>query len=269
MHRATHCLTPNGSGPGASADSNFWGATYDFTFKRWGTVGGYVLIGQDLGFDGPVGLPDSKLQTYGVRWNRGMMTDDKLNMFDWNLEYAMQSGDIGDPFVTTPDDRYFELRSSRRGSRSTSTWATHTVAFTSERSSPPVRTRRRSTSSPSSRCTAISTRTTASATWIGSIDSDRSNITDYNVGYEHWFGDAHYVMFAYHMFADTESAVGQTEDKIGDEIDLKYGYKYSKNLGFEVTVGQASPDEAYWVSSAWGPTTDPVERMTFMAKVNW
>src|SRR5262245_39377317 len=87
-----------------SNDSNLWGATYDWNFKTWGTVGGYVMIAQDLGGDGPIGtstgnfLPDSKLNTYGARWNRGMMTGDKLNMFDWNIEYAMETGDEGGPF---------------------------------------------------------------------------------------------------------------------------------------------------------------------------
>jgi hypothetical protein len=66
----------------------------------------------------------------------------------------------------------------------------------------------------------------------------RTTSPDFNVGYEHWFGDGRTtLMLAYHMFAETESDPG-AEDKIGDEIDVKYGYRYSQNLSFEVSIGQ-------------------------------
>ena len=87
------------------------------------------------------------------------------------------------------------------------------------------------------------------------------NITDYNIGYEHWFGDAHYVMFAYHMFTDTEPS-RRVEDHIGDEIDLTYDFNYSKNVSFEVTLGEAMPEDAYWFGP--GGVADPVDRLTAM-----
>jgi hypothetical protein len=267
------CFTGNGFGPGASADSNLWGATYDFNFKTWGTVGGEALIAQDLGGDGPEGFPDSKVMTYGVRWNRGMMNDDKLNMFDWNIEVAAQTGDEGDPFGGPSID--------------ISTWVLEgwfAFNFNAGNSHGRVHIGTLMTSGNEFAGTEEKDFFTlygdfhannrfGDLDWEDTLLGGPHNITDFNVGYEHWFGDAHYVMLAYHMFATTESDPG-AEDKIGDEIDVKYGYRYSKNLSFEVSFGQMMPDDTFWTTVEAppfgnGPTIDPVQRATFMAKLGW
>jgi hypothetical protein len=263
-----NCFTANGSGPGASADSNLWGATYDWKFKTWGTVGGYVLVSQDFGGDGPVFFPDSSVMTYGARWNRGMMTDDKLNMFDWNIEYAMQTGDLGEPFAFTPGVDIsswvgegwfgfnFHAGQNTHGRVHIGTLMTSGQTSTSTKAEDFI---------PLYGDFHANNRF-GDMDWVDQFGPH--NITDYNIGYDHWFGDAHHVMIAYHMFADTESLPGQPEDQIGDEIDLKYGYMYSKNLGFEVTLGQASPNKDYWAFFGV-PNTDTVQRATFMAKLGW
>jgi hypothetical protein len=270
-----NCGTANGGGPGASADTNLWGATYDWKFKKWGTVGGNVLIVQDLGGDGPVGFPDSKLMTYGARWNRGMYdADNNLNMFDWDIEYDMQSGDAGEPFGGPKTDLggwvgegwfAFNFKAGdTHGRAHIGTLITSGDKFTS------------------------TTKNEGFVTLYGDFHANNrfgdldwvdqfgpSNITDYNVGYEHWIG-AHYVMFAYHMFQETESntaTIGAHTSTIGNEIDLKYGYKYSKNLSFEAFVGQATPDDKY--STFYGllppgaTKADPVQRASVQAKLNW
>jgi hypothetical protein len=262
-----NCFTANGSGPGASADSNLWGATYDWKFDKWGTIGGYVLIGEDLGGDGPAGFPDSNVYTYGARYNRGMMNGDNLNMFDWDVEYAMQSGDIGEPFGGTPgvDISAYILEG----------WFGFNYKVGNSHGRAHIGTLMTSGQDPTSTDAEdfISlfgdfheNNRFGDLDWVDQFGP--SNITDYNVGYEHWFGDAHYVMLAYHIFADTESGVGQIEDHIGDEIDLKYDYRYSKNLTFEALVGQVMPNDDYWAFFGF-PTTDPVTRMAFQAKLNW
>jgi hypothetical protein len=263
-----NCFTANGSGPGASADSNLWGATYDWKFKKWGTVGGYVLVSQDLGGDGPVFFPDSKVMTYGARWNRGMMTDDKLNMFDWDLEYAMQTGDVGEPFAFTPSTDIsawvgegwfgfnFHAGQNSHGRVHIGTLMTSGQKSTSNKAEDFV---------PLYGDFHANNRF-GDLDWVDQFGPH--NITDYNVGYDHWFGDAHHVMIAYHMFYDTESLPGQPDDKIGDEIDLKYNYMYSKNLGFEVSLGEAMPNDTYWAFFGV-PKTDAVQRATFMAKLGW
>jgi hypothetical protein len=248
-------------GISGSNDSNLWGATYDWNFTSLGTVGGYVLFSQDLGSDGPVFTPDSKVNTYGVRWNRGMMSGDKLNMFDWNIEYAMQSGDEGGPFGG-PETKIkgwigegwfafnFNAGSSHGrvhiGTLMTSgddTTSTDDEEFFSLYGDFHANNR------------------FGDLDWVDQFGP--SDTTDFNIGYEHWFATDHYVMFAYHMFKETESN-GAPDDTIGNEIDLKYGYQYSKNLAFEVLIGQAQGDDDFF-----GFSTDPVQRASIQAKLNW
>lgn len=251
---------PNPGPQGGANDSDLFGATYDWTFKKWGTVGGYVLIGQDLGGAGPVGFPDSKVNTYGVRWNRPMMDGDKLNMFDWDVEYAMQNGDAGGPFGGTKTTLggwvgegwfAFNFKAGNSHGRAhigtliTSGDDTSTAKF--EGFIPlygDFHAHNRF----------------GDLDWVDLFGA--ANITDFNVGYEHWFGDTHYVMAAWHTFKMTKSN-GNPNDKLGDEIDLTYGYMYSKNLSFQVTLGQAMPGDAF------GPNPDNVERITAQALLNW
>jgi hypothetical protein len=244
-----------------SADSNLFGATYDWNFKSMGAVGGYVLVSQDLGGDGPVLFPDSTLMTVGARWNRGMMGTDKLNMFDWNIEYAIQDGDGGGPFGGP------EV--------SIKSWigeAWFAFNYKAGDSHGRVHIGTLMTSGDDTTTTDVeqffplygdfhANNRLGDLDWVDEFGP--SDITDFNAGYEHWFGDNHYVMFAYHMFQETEPN-GAPEDKIGDEIDLKYVYKYSKNVAFEVMVGQAMGNDDFF-----GFATDPVQRAMGQVNLTW
>ena len=255
---------PNPGGQGAANDSNLWGATYDWTFTNgWGTVGGYALVGQDMNGNGPVFFPDSKVMTFGARWNRPMMNNDKLNMFDWNAEVAMQTGDAGEPFGGPSVDLSGSIIEAWFG------WN-----FGSADSHGRVHV---GTLITSGEDTSTTDESEDFITYFGDFHANNrfgdldwvdqfgpSDITDFNVGYQHWFmGGTHSVMIAYHMFAETEDN-GAPEDHIGDEIDLSYNYRFSKNLSFEVTAGQAMPDDDFF-----GFSTDPVMRGTAQAKLQW
>ena len=244
-----------------SNDSNLWGITYDWNFKTLGTVGGNVLVSQDLGSDGPVFTADSKVKTYGVRWNRGMKSGDKLNMFDWNIEYDRQSGDMGGP-AGGPETKLKAFVGEGWFAFNFNAGSTHGRVH--------IGTLMTSGDKPG---------TTKSEDFVslygdfhannrfGDLDwvdqFGPSDINDYNIGYEHWIGDNHYVMLAYHMFKLNQKAGAPTK-KIGDEIDLKYGFQYSKNLAFEVMIGQAQGDD-----TLAGFSTDPVQRASVSAKLAW
>lgn len=252
---------------GGANDSSLFGATYDYNFSNgWGAVGGYLLVAQDLAGIGPITAPDSSMNTYGVRWNRGMMNGDKLNMFDWNIEAAFQSGDAFDPAFPPKIDL---------GGSVIEGW----FAFNYKAGDTHGRVHIGTLMTSGDKFSSAdkfegfiplygdfhANNRFGDLDWVDNTASffAGSNITDYNIGYEHWFAnDAHYVMFAYHMFSATEDNGGTTDD-IGDEIDLKYGYQYSKNLGFEVTLGQANPGD--W----FGPNADSVQRVTAQAKLSW
>jgi len=258
-------------GPGGGAvDSDLFGATYDWHFNNgWGSVGGYVLTGQDLGGAGVVFFPDSSVTTFGARWNREMMNGDKLNMFDWNIELAAQTGDAGDPFGGTSIDlsgsiiegwfAYNFQAGDTHGRVHIGTLIT---------SGDDLNTTDKYEGFINYYGDFHAYNRFGDLDWVDQFGEQ--NITDFNIGYEHWFGTQHYVMFAYHMFNATESN-GASSDKIGDEIDLTYNFKYSKNLTFETTLGQANPGE-YAETFFYGipaGTGDPVQRFTLQAKLSW
>jgi hypothetical protein len=204
-----------------------------------------------------------------------MMTGDKLNMFDWNIEYAMQTGDGGGPFGG-PETKI-------------SSWVGEGwFAFNYNAGNTHGRVHIGTLMTSGDDLAASSTKSEEFVPLFGDFHANNrfgdldwvdqfgpSNITDYNIGYQHWFGDAHSIMFAYHTFKETTSnsaTIGAHTDKIGDEFDLKYGYKYSKNLSFEVFIGQANPDSKnaqFYGIIAPGASADPVQRASVQAKLNW
>jgi len=72
-----------------------------------------------------------------------------------------------------------------------------------------------------------------------------SGVTDYNFGYE-YVGERHGLLAAYHLFSLTEeNCVGLTcDDDLGQELDIRYTYAYSSQLGFEVGVADFMPGDA-------------------------
>jgi hypothetical protein len=237
-------------------DTNFFGATYDYTINNWGTVGAYALVNQNLS-------SEMKVNTYGLRWNRGMMNGDKLAMLDWDIEYAAQRGDtgatVGETDISASVIEGWFGFNFHAGSNSHGRVHVGTLITSGDK-----------TNTPTKDGNFVNLfgdfhahNRFGDMDWIEGFLGGPHDITDYNIGYEHWFGADHYVMFAYHMFKETQAAPG-AEDKIGDEIDLKYGYQYSKNLAFEVMIGQANPEEKFF-----GPPADSVQRASVTAKVTW
>lgn len=257
-------------GGGGSVDSNLYGATYDWHFQDgWGTVGGYLLIGQDGGGSGPVFYPDSKVNTFGARWNRPMADkiDSTLNMFDWNVEYAVQRGDIGQPTGGPKTDISASVAEAWFGFNFNAGSSTHGRVHVG---------------------TLMTSGDDANTTdkyegfiplygdfhaynRFGDMDFIDEfgpvNITDFNVGYDHWFAENHHVGIAYHKFKLTEKN-GATEDDLGDEIDLKYCYKYSKNVSFQALLGQENPGKA--LEAEFGVTkSDAVQRVLGQVVLTW
>jgi hypothetical protein len=268
---------------GGAMDSDLFGATYDWNFEKWGTAGGYVLVGQDMAGYGPVGggynfpFPtDNSITTIGARWNRGMMSGENLNMFDWNVEVAIQDGDAGEPAFPNPAIKLSGMIVEGWFGFNFNAGETHGRAHVGFFMS-------------SGDDTATLDEDEGFIGYYGdfhannrlgdldlidglansSVVGTRFGVTDINVGYEHWFGEKHYVMLAYHMFNATEVASGLPDD-IGDEIDLTYRHTATKNLAFEVTLGQFSPGDAaesfYGVLPGEG---DAVERATLQAILQW
>ncbi len=245
---------------GNSSQSTLWGATYDYDLTKWGKVGGNALISQDLGGFGPAFVANSGIDTYGAHWTNGMMNGDKLNMFDWNIEYDMQTGDLGGPGGPSTNlkawigEAWFAFNFNAGNGHG----RVHigTLMTSGDKAS---------TADDEEFVDLYGDfhahNRFGDLDWVDQFG--QSNITDFNIGYEHWFGANHSVMISYHSFKETESN-GAASDKIGDEIDLKYGYRYSKNLSFEAFIGEASPDD-----KLVGYPTDQVQRVSAQAKLTW
>jgi hypothetical protein len=94
-------------------------------------------------------------------------------------------------------------------------------------------------------------------------------IQAFSVGYQGWterhtWGAA-YWDYSLDQSIDFGPGVG-TEDKLGTAIDLWYGFNYSKNLTFEASVSQFSPDDA--LSGPAGPD-DAVMRVYGNARLRF
>jgi alginate export protein len=253
-----------------AVDSAIFGATYDYGFDGgWGKVGGYVIAAQD-GFGlGPIGVDDSKLYTIGAHWMRPNMTGEgTMNAFDWNAEVAFQTGDAGDPFAAPGVDLsgyVFEGWFGWNFGGDRSHGRVHAGVFMSSGDDP-------DTADEFEAFTPLYGDFHANNR-LGDLDfleqgdlGGGANITNVNAGYQHWFGD-HSFYGAVHYNLLTEDT-GFTDDKLGLEVDLGYAYQYSKNLSFNVLLGQFMPDtaleEAFLVTES-----DPVTRINAGLELRW
>jgi hypothetical protein len=254
-----------------AVDSNLFGVTYDFGFEKgWGKVGGYVLVAQDNDGLGPIFIPDSKLYTVGAHWMRPMEDGEgTMNAFDWNVELAMQSGDAGDPDTTFGEadlsgyvgEGWFGWNFGRGGK---SHGRIHAGFFVSSGDDP-------DTTDEVEDFIGLYGDFHANNR-LGDLDFidgavGPHNITNVNVGYQHWFGEAHSIMASLHYNMLTEDT-GFTDDKLGWEINAGYAYQYSKNLTFSVLAGEFSPDTG--LEEFAGLTeSDPVIRINAGLELRW
>jgi len=251
-----------------AVDSDLFGVTYDYGMGgKWGSFGGYVIAAQDMDGFGPIFIPDSKLYTVGAHWMRPQMSGEgTMNAFDWNAEVAFQTGDAGDPFGAPGVDLsgyVFEGWFGWNFGGDRSHGRLHAGVFMTSGDDPNT-TDEIEDFNPLYGDYHANNR-------LGDLDFLESgvgphNITNVNVGYQHWFGD-HSFLAAVHYNMLTEDT-GFTDDKLGIEVDLGYNYQYSKNLMFEVNLGQFMPDDG--LEEFAGLTdSDPVTRINAGLKLTW
>jgi hypothetical protein len=213
-----------------SNDENLFGFDFDWKLNKLGTVGAYWFTAQILDID-------SKLDTYGARWNKMPSAD---SAFDWNLEYALQSGDFGDPFGG-PRRSTSRPTFSRRGSASASAAASVnriSVGYLNasgdddpldnDLDSFPTVVRRHPRGWPPWQPRHL-------------LPSD---IEDINAMWSGTFSDGRHMLGAgFHNFTVADPFPGANDD-LGTEIDLTYDYMPNKVLSFQVGYGQLSGADA-------------------------
>lgn len=99
-------------------------------------------------------------------------------------------------------------------------------------------------------------------TFFGSLFSN--GITDYNVGYE-WMGETNSFMAAYHQFTLTEPLF-TGNDALGSEIDLGFNHMYNENTSLGVFVGNFMADDV--ILDLFG-TDDDAMRIWGQARLRW
>jgi hypothetical protein len=94
-----------------------------------------------------------------------------------------------------------------------------------------------------------------------------TGITDYNVGYEGWWGP-HSILIAYHDMSFTEDLClyGPCTSDLGNEIDFNYNYRYSNHARLQLGIAQFSPGEG--ILQVFG-MDDSAMRFWAQAMVNW
>jgi hypothetical protein len=95
----------------------------------------------------------------------------------------------------------------------------------------------------------------------GLAGSDGSGITAWAVGYTGWYKENHTFgaqVWEYALDQETDLDGGGTNpdalvDDLGSAFDIWYGYAYTKNVSFEASISQFSPDDALTSNSTFNP----------------
>jgi len=246
---------------GGSNDENLWGLTFDYDIaeKKWGTAGAYYLSNQVLDLD-------TKLDTYGFRWAK--MPNVENGAFDWNIEWAFQSGDFGEPLFGSPAldlsgdviEGWFGWSFKHGDSNS----RVHVGYWSS--SGDDQNTPNKDEGFHNLYGDFHAYNRLGDADWEDTVWGGPSDIEDINLGYR-WQNAKHMFGLSYHMFTWNEAAsYGSTEDAIGDEFDLNYHYNMNDKVGFAVLWASWNPGKVF---DGPGFTADAINRYMAQMEVRW
>jgi len=99
----------------------------------------------------------------------------------------------------------------------------------------------------------------------GGIDgaAGGAGLQAWSAGYTGYYSDKHEFGVAYWKYTldQNETLSGNDDDDLGNSTDIWYGYNYSKNATFTVSLSQLSPGKALKDISATGNLDDTVTRL--------
>lgn len=245
----------------ASSDVNFFGASFDWKFDpKFGQLDVYYLQVQDLRGSAAPSAAGAEIQTYGARWGK-LYAHDTTDMFDWNIEYAAQSGDTGSGIAKT--DLSGDVIEGWFGFNFGS-GAHHRVHVGYLKASGDD-----STTSDNEAFIPLFGDNHAYDR-LGGLDSTPlSNVEDINVGYTVWFGQDHHHSFmaAIHQLSLAETDTLTGEDDLGMIWDVNYGYMMTKNLSFEIGLSQGQAGDEQ--DALAGGSADNASRYYAQARLRW
>ena len=247
----------------ASTDANLFGVTGNFDLgKKLGNIDGYVIVYQNLADTEFVPVPswlqwnNMALTTIGARWGRMVQSADDMKdgAFDWNAEFAMQSGDstYGSnykyDFKGTIFEGWFGWNFKTGNGRS----RVHVGALMAS-GQPEDQTSNENGQDWKGFIPLFGN------TWaynrLGDLDLfDTTGINDINIGYCFATGnDKHKVMVTLHSFqlAEDITIYDPVEDtdnkysKLGEELDVRYTLNINKMTSFSAGLATLMPGEAF------------------------
>ncbi len=251
-----------------TTDTNFFGATGNYNFgKQLGSVGAYFMTVQE--FD-----VTAKVDTYGVRWGRMVNSVDDMREgpFDWNAEFAAQSGDVGSgEFKQSLSGNIFEGWFGWNFGTGSGRSRVHVGALLASGDKNPDDNKFKGFV-PLFGDIHVYNR-------LGDLDIfGPSNIVDYNLGYSFSTAeDRHTFFVAGHKFALAEKVTepdGSEADNLGTEIDLGYSFRWNPVTSFEVGIAQLLPGEVEdWIvreeTEDLSASADTVQRYWAQVRVRW
>ena len=265
-------------GPCGADDATFAGITANIRIGDNGMVlEPYVMNFQNQSDTSTVFLDRTNFLTYGGRFSRPVTSLEDVNngrRFDWNAEVALQDGDIG-PFGAESNHSAwlsegwfgFNWKCGERGYSRVHVGTLISSGDKEDAGGLPD-------DGDHEDYLFLFTDFHANNR-LGDADLEQqffsygdatfgtffsSGVTNYNVGYE-FFGQRHSFLAAFHQFMLTEencvnTISGGCQDDLGQEVDLRYGYRYSDQLGFEVGLANFMPGDAISDSIFYGSDDD-------------
>lgn len=254
---------------GDSQDTNFFGGTFDWKFEKFGQLDAYWLRFQGLDDFTPFSVVDGTgIDTLGVRWGKMLGSKDD-GMFDWNVEFATQTGDYGNGVGSTdvssdvvegwfgvnlfPGDSHHRFHVGVLQATGDDPTTADDETFFPLFGDGHAYNR------------------------LGNLDNlpgdpaqffGVSNVQDVNVGWTGKFMDGkHTVMAAVHAMKLDQPLVVNGEDDLGMVVDLNYMYQWNKMIGFEVNLSQGQPGD--FQDLLVGGSADSAARYYAQLHVRW
>ena len=102
----------------------------------------------------------------------------------------------------------------------------------------------------------------------GGVPGNASGIQGLSAGYTGYFNDRHEFGVALWQYKVAEENTAGNGKKLGTATDVWYGFNYSRNVNFTVSLSQLSPDDAL-TGTGPGTLTDNVTRLYGQARLRF
>jgi hypothetical protein len=265
-------LTADSSFNTTSRDTDFLGGYATWTFKKNQILDAYLM---DLRDHDTGAITPLTIDTLGARYAHD---DTSKDSFIWNIEIAQQFGEVGDR-ATAVATRGADLEGMavegwfgynwKKGKNVHRVYGRYEMATGDDTSTTDTYEGFRPIFGDNHNRTGRGDwfRLADVPTFLGGSLTAGGLIAT-SVGYNGFYNDRHEFGAAIWNYTLEEDNGNPNGDNLGSAIDLWYGFNYSRNVNFLVSVSQLSPDDALTGTGA-GVTDDSVQRYYAQARLRF